>query len=109
MRDGTHKGIANGQKFEAILIDVCIAAATSAVAILHPTGSFVLYCFYIVAFQFLFLRCQAHLVEECPQEMVGTVATYQYAAMYSAMLLAMATGFISSCERPSFSMAGASS
>jgi hypothetical protein len=41
--------------------------------------------------------------------MVGTVATYQYAAMYSAMLLAMATGFISSCERPSFSMAGASS
>jgi len=41
--------------------------------------------------------------------MVGTVATYQYAAMYSAMLLAMATGFISSCGRPSFSMAGASS
>ena len=46
-----------------------------------------LYCFYIVAFEFLFLRCQAHLVEECPQEMVGTMVTYQYAAMYSAMLL----------------------
>jgi hypothetical protein len=86
------RGVAGGAQSEAALIGVCVAAATAAVSVAHPAASFVLYCVFVVAFEFLFLRAQADLVEACPQEIVGTMAAYQYAAMYSAMLLVMAAG-----------------
>ncbi|WP_321951513.1 MFS transporter [Paraburkholderia bannensis] len=82
----------HGPKVEALLIGCCVIAVTAAVSWLTPVGSFALYCVFIVAFEFMFLQCQADLVENCPRPLVGIMATYQYAAMYVAMLAVMAAG-----------------
>jgi hypothetical protein len=82
----------DGARVEAIAIGVSVLAASAAVAMPHPATSFIAYCVYIFAFEFMFLSCQADLVESCPKDLVGVMATYQYAAMYVAILLVMALG-----------------
>ncbi|WP_367619817.1 MFS transporter [Caballeronia sp. SEWSISQ10-4 2] len=79
---------------EAALIGICIGASTMAVTLHSPALNFALYFVYILAFEIMFLQCQADLVEACPREHVGTMAAYQYAAMYVAMMVIMGLGSV---------------
>jgi CDP-diacylglycerol---serine O-phosphatidyltransferase len=67
-------------------------AMVGACAVPNVVASYASYFLYILFFELVFFKIQADIVAACPAESMPLMATVQYAAVYTGMMLAILIG-----------------